>query len=328
MNHKERVRAVLAGQQPDRLPVSIWGHDFLREWSASELAVHTIERQHKFNYDFVKLNPRWTLFAEPWGNRYVPPTQQRFPKLEHKIVSQLEDLAAVPEVPLDHPVLAEHVEAMQLVVAEIGASVDVLATVFSPLAVLGLLCGGVGEPLKGFAQEKPQMVHQALEHITDTLAGHTDDLIEAGASGVFYAAVQWTSLEVCDAAFYDEFGRPYDLRVLAAAQRAPFNMLHVCGNHTDLPRFFDYPVQVFNWDNFGPGNLTLAEAAAVTDKVIAGGIPHRRLHKLDDRGLNEIAAEAIVGVGGPLMLAGGCGVGALVEDPIRRAVAQVPDQIT
>ena len=208
MTHKERVREVLAGQHPDRLPVSIWGHDFLREWSAEELAAHTIERQRKFDYDFVKLNPRWTLFAEPWGNRYIPPSEQRFPKLEHKIVGALADINDIPVVQRDHPVLAEHVEAMRLVVEELGDSVDVLGTVFSPLAVLGLLCGGVGEPLKSFAREDPQLVHRALDHISTTLAEHTSDLLSAGASGVFYAAVQWTSLDVCDAEFYDEFGRP------------------------------------------------------------------------------------------------------------------------
>ena len=84
MTHKQRVREVLAGQAPDRLPVSVWGHDFLREWSAQELAAHTIERQRQFDYDFVKLNPRWTLFAEPWGNQYIPPTEQ--------IIEQLQDL--------------------------------------------------------------------------------------------------------------------------------------------------------------------------------------------------------------------------------------------
>ena len=330
ITHKQRVREVLAGQAPDRLPVSVWGHDFLREWSAQELAAHTIERQRQFDYDFVKLNPRWTLFAEPWGNQYIPPTEQRFPKLEHKIVHTLADIPRIPIVPRDHVVLAEHVAAMGLVVDELGDSVDVLATLFSPLAVLGLLCGGVGQPLISFAQEEPDIVHQALDHITTTLTEHSEDLLSAGASGLFFAALQWTSLEVCDADFYDTFGRPYDLRVLAAAESAPFNILHVCGNHTDLPRFFDYPTQVFNWDNFGPGNLTLAEAAALTagtNKVVAGGIPHRKLHKIDAAELAQIAQQAIAGVDGRLLLAGGCGVGAMLDDSIRSAVTNVPDQI-
>ena len=72
---KDRIKKVLSGETPDRIPVSIWGHDFLREWSAKELAAQTIEKQQQYDYDFVKMNPRWTFFAELWGNRYEPPKE-------------------------------------------------------------------------------------------------------------------------------------------------------------------------------------------------------------------------------------------------------------
>ncbi len=327
MNHKERIRAVLAGQQPDRLPVATWGHDFLREWSAEELAAHTVERQRKYGYDFVKLNPRWTMFAEPWGNEYQPPTTQEFPKLLHKIIDALPDLRSVPHVGGDHRVFQEHVQALRLVLEDLGDTVDVVATLFSPLAVLGLLCGGVGRPLTGYADEDPEAVHVALAHITEALSGHAQDLVQAGASGIFYAALQWTSLDVCDEAFFDEFGRPYDLRLLEKIHGAPLNMFHVCGNNIQLERFFDYPVPIFNWDNFGPGNLTLAEASSLTDKVIAGGIPHRKLHKIDEQELLGIANEAIEGVEGRLILAGGCGVGASIDDDIRHSAAELPPKL-
>ena len=32
MNKKERVDAALHDEQVDRIPASIWGHDFEREW--------------------------------------------------------------------------------------------------------------------------------------------------------------------------------------------------------------------------------------------------------------------------------------------------------
>lgn len=60
VDHKHRMRATLAGEKVDRIVVSTWGHDFLREWTAEDLAQHTIERQRKFDYDFIKLNPRWS----------------------------------------------------------------------------------------------------------------------------------------------------------------------------------------------------------------------------------------------------------------------------
>jgi uroporphyrinogen decarboxylase len=38
MSHKERLRAALAGEPVDRVPVALWGHDFAREFSAQGLA--------------------------------------------------------------------------------------------------------------------------------------------------------------------------------------------------------------------------------------------------------------------------------------------------
>ena len=139
MDHKTRMRATLAGEPVDRVAVSTWGHDFLREWTAEELAAHTIERQRTYDYDFVKINPRWTLFAEPWGNRYEPPTEQRFPRLTHRIVEGPEDLPRIPAVDASNPPFDEHVDAMARIHAALCAEVDLIATVFSPLAVVGLL---------------------------------------------------------------------------------------------------------------------------------------------------------------------------------------------
>ena len=219
MNHKERLRAAMAGEAVDQAPVSVWGHDFLREWSAADLAAQTIERHREYAYDFVKINPRWTLFAEPWGNQYEPPSEQKFPRLITKIVNEASDLTAIPKVDANHAVLQEHVSAVEMTVAEIGGEVDCLATLFSPLSVLGLLCGGVGQPLLTYLENHPNECHLALEHIAETLTQHAADLLSAGASGLFFAPLQWTSLEVCDATTYATFGVPYDLKVLEANPR-------------------------------------------------------------------------------------------------------------
>ena len=43
MTKKQRVRAAIAGEPVDRAPVSMWGHDFVREWSAEDLVAATLE---------------------------------------------------------------------------------------------------------------------------------------------------------------------------------------------------------------------------------------------------------------------------------------------
>ena len=80
MTKKERVRAALAGQSVDHAPCSLWGHDFLREWSPEDLVAATMDAYHAGDWDFIKLNPRATYFAEAWGNTYERPTEQRQPR--------------------------------------------------------------------------------------------------------------------------------------------------------------------------------------------------------------------------------------------------------
>ena len=47
---RDRVRAVLAGEPADRAPISLWGHDFLREWSPEDLDAFNmgLVRAHHF----------------------------------------------------------------------------------------------------------------------------------------------------------------------------------------------------------------------------------------------------------------------------------------
>ncbi len=46
---------------------------------------------------------------------------------------------------------------------------------------------------------------------------------------------------------YLEFGRPYDLRLLNAAENGWLNLLHLHGEDIYFDLFTDYPVQVINW---------------------------------------------------------------------------------
>lgn len=323
LTRKERIAAVLAGETPDRLPVSIWGHNFLREWSAADLADETVRLYRRYGYDFVKINPRWTIYAEPWGNRYEPPVTQAFPTETSHVVHGPADLALVPAASPDHPAFLEHLEAVRRVVSEIGGEVDTLATVFSPLAVAGLLTGIRGIELIAMAKQAPEQLHGLLEHVTETLIAHARALLEAGVSGIFYAPLKWTSQKACPPEFYAEFGRKYDLRLLGAISDARFNMLHICGDQIGLERFFDYPVAALNWDNFGDGNPSLAEVHKASGKVVAGGIPHLRIHKLSQDELTDEAAKAMAGLPNRAILAGGCAIGAEVGDVPRRAVVDV-----
>ena len=87
MSKKERVRAAIAGREVDHVPVSMWGHDFLREWSSEDLAAQTAESYRANDWDFIKLNPRSTYFAEAWGNQYQRSAEQASPALTTKVIN-------------------------------------------------------------------------------------------------------------------------------------------------------------------------------------------------------------------------------------------------
>ena len=75
MEGSERVRAALA-MEPldgrDRPPAAWWAHTYVEEWSPASLARVTLERQRRFGWDFVKVQPRATCFAEAFGSTYRP----------------------------------------------------------------------------------------------------------------------------------------------------------------------------------------------------------------------------------------------------------------
>jgi uroporphyrinogen decarboxylase len=308
MSHKQRLRAALAGEPVDRTPISLWWHDFEREWSAEGMADATVEAYRLYDWDLVKLNPRATYYMEAWGSRYEP-TGTTQPRLVARALERYEDLADLPELDATGGVFAEQLEALRQVVARVGDEVDVIQTVFNPLTIAGGLVAMNPARLRTAAAADATTLHVGLSRIARTIAAYSAACLEAGASGIFYATVGWATREAADEDFYREFGRPYDLQVLGAVRGAPVNVLHVCRDQNMLDLLLDYPVALFNWDDRGAGNASLGDTAARTEAAVMGGV---------DRGLvqrgtvEEVSAQVrrdrAAAPATRLVLAGGCGI--------------------
>src|SRR5215211_359716 len=109
MSHKQRLRAALAGEPVDRPPISLWWHDFEREWSAEGMADATVEAYHTYDWDLVKLNPRATYYFEAWGSRYEP-TGNSQPRLVTPALERFDSLGHLPDVDPVGGVFAEQLE--------------------------------------------------------------------------------------------------------------------------------------------------------------------------------------------------------------------------
>ena len=310
MTKRERVTAAIRGDDVDRPPIGLWGHDFIREWSAEGLAAAMLESVEKYDYDYLKVNPRATYYSEVWGCRYRPLNDPELgPEPEHWIVSGPADLEKIRPVAPDRGPLAEQLEALRLIADGLGGKVPFVQTVFSPLSVVGRLTEDRAV-VRSWMKEAPKALHAALAAVTETLAGYSKLALNVGADGIVFPTTEWGTYDALTDEEYEAFGRPYDLKVLEAVEGAEFNVFHVCRDHNMLDALLDYPAAVVNWDVYGEGNDSLADVQAKTDKAVMGGLRiGRTLLKGTPDQVREEVEKALEQTGGKRLLVGpGCSI--------------------
>jgi len=276
MTHSERIEAALKGEPVDRLPVSFWRHYYLAERTGQGLAQAMLYFWRRYQWDFLKVNPRSCYQAEGWGavpkygsDEHTAETLAEWP------VTETSDWARItPVSPAEGP-FAEQLEALGRIKAGLEGQCYFVETVFSPLSTLGKLAGGP-ELVKQDMVEAPEAIHAALAAVAETLGAYVEEVLKL-ADGIFYATTIWAAGEHLTPKLYEEFGRPYDLQVLSCAQEARFNILHVCQPNNFVRDLVDYPVHAINWNVYAPGNADLLEVARLTDKTIIGGVDHERV---------------------------------------------------
>ncbi|HEV8573184.1 MAG TPA: uroporphyrinogen decarboxylase family protein, partial [Dehalococcoidia bacterium] len=289
MTKNERVFSALNGDEVDRVPVSAWWHDFAREWSAADLAEATLEQYRTYDWDFIKVNPRASYFGEAFGAQYAP-REGRQPDLIEPGVSSPEHLRRIERQDGKSGVWAEQLEALRLIAARLEGEAPFIQTIFSPLATLSRITGST-KYVQRLMRENPDELLAALDPITDTLAAYSKASLDAGASGIFFATVEWGSADVISIEDYNRFCRPFDLRVLEIVQGAPFNVFHVCRANNHLGGLLDYPVAAFHWAVHQEGNPSFSEIASKTERALMGGVSHEEA--MTSGSADGVASEAL-----------------------------------
>lgn len=271
MTHWERVRATLKGEEVDRVAVSIWRHYYAKETSARSLAEAMLAFQKRFDWDFMKINPRASYHAEGWGVE-MKYSGDLAPEVKKTPVSKPDDWLKLKPLKLDSGVLKEHLEAVERITRDLKGSVPFVMTVFNPISIAARLAPSEQLFLEHL-HHHPDKIRHALEVVTETFIRFSRACLERGASGLFFATTAWATSETMSAEDYRQFARPYDLKLLNSLPPAEFHILHVCRYHNYLRDLADYPVSAVSWDARGAGNCSLAEGKAVlSGKAVIGGI--------------------------------------------------------
>jgi uroporphyrinogen decarboxylase len=310
MTPRERVWAALRGARVDRPPISFWGHFYDRESSARDLVAATLEFHATHRWDWVKLNPRRQYHAEPWGVRWRYSGQPfEKPVVETWPIHAPDDWAKVARRSHEEGALGEQIEAVRMLRRGLPADVPFVATVFTPLAILREMVKDADDVARAL-RSHPQAVRAALDAVTATFEPFVRDVLRAGADGIYLATVDWASKDRLSPAEYREWGRPFDLRLLAAAADAPFNVLHVCKSRNLLFELADYPVAAFSWAATESTNPSLAEGLARLPGAVMGGVSHEGvlMDATPKRALEEFRG-ALEATGGRRWLAApGCSI--------------------
>jgi uroporphyrinogen decarboxylase len=326
MNKRERVEAALRGETVDRVPISFWGHDYLKEWTDEGLAEAMVANYRTYDWDYMKVNPRASYHVEDWGATLEHTTD---PNHGHTFTSwpvrEAGDWRRLRPLEPDRGVLGEQLAALRLIRNELSGEAHFIQTIFSPLSVAKYLVGNRPEPVRQSIIESPDALNVALEVITRTFATYATASLEAGASGIFFATTGWATAGLLTEEQYRAFGTEYDLRVLeAVASKAPFNVLHNCGEGIYFDLLANYPVEAISWAATLPGNPSLGEGQRQTTRAVMGGVSEKTT--LVDSAPDEVAEEvraALEETGGRrVLLAPGCSIAPRTPAENLRAAAE------
>ncbi|WRS27369.1 uroporphyrinogen decarboxylase family protein [Oscillospiraceae bacterium MB08-C2-2] len=349
MTSTERVKATLANQPVDRIPISGWRHFPLVDQHPEKFIEKTIEYTDRNDWDIIKLMSQGQFFAQAYGAEIQFSTDplEWGGKVIRYVVEAPADLEKLQPLPASNPILDREVKLAKGVVEHYKGSKVIIGTTFTPLSWLKQLSPGnpaiahiqpVKEtsPLPDFIQNHKEALHRALRAINQTNKNFVDAQIAAGVDG-FFIAEQFASEDDLSREAYAEFGKPYLEELLAYIKgRTWFNMLHIHGSRKLIfDELAGADVQSINWEDRDPAikddqQKSLGEIRSITDKVLVGGIEKALPFKLAGQREQlkahltrryQALQEETGGKG--VVFAPGCGFGLDVDESLYSVVLEV-----
>ncbi|MCI0575854.1 MAG: uroporphyrinogen decarboxylase [Chloroflexi bacterium] len=310
---RKRLEAAIAGEAVDRLPVALWRHFPGDDQDAAALAAAHIQWQRDYDWDLVKVSPASSYCLVDWGVKDLwEGSLEGTRTYIERAISEPDDWGHLPVLDPRRGMLATQIEALQLLGQAFGDDIPFIATIFSPLAQAKNLAGE--EIMLSHMRRQPQAFRHGLEIITRSTVDFIEAAKETDMSGIYYA-IQHASYPLLSPAEYEQFGRPYDEEILAAASDLWLNMLHIHGQQIFFDRLADYPVEIVNWHDRESG-LNLEEGLQQIAGAVSGGVSRWSLYQeAPDAALEEARDAARQTSGRRFVLGVGCV--AMTNTPLR-----------
>lgn len=256
---KTNLVKTVQGEVGGPIPAGFWLHFPPEYWQGDQAVAAQAEFLNETDASIVKVM-----------NENLYPTEGEF--------TEAIKWAEVKSYDASDPRFADQVEIVRKVAEKYGDTHVVLATIHGVVASLHhVRCGGSfweerRHYLPEHLREEPELFKSAVRTVTDSLIALTQACLDAGADGIYYAALGGER-ELFTTQEFNEVIAPADRAVLeSATNRGAFNILHICKEDIELERYKDYPAEVINWATHVNEVSLEAGRAIFPDQVLLGGI--------------------------------------------------------
>lgn len=263
MNKRERIFNLLEGKPIDRTPTGFWLH-FPENMHHGDAAIRAhMDFVHETDADILKVmneNLLWDGESKILSTADIGKFRS-FGRKDKQFIDQMDIIKRI----------ADQAQGEYPILATIHG---LIASVFHATGFAGNYVG-MGYGLSIFCREKPELMKGVFDRFTDTLMELVDCSLEAGADGIFYAALGGESKWF----FHDEYMEHvsgFEQKLYAhIKEKTPFNVLHICKSDVDFSRYTVLDPAVVNWSIYH-NNVSLTQGAQLfPESIILGGFQDR-----------------------------------------------------
>ncbi len=268
LTHSERMRTVLAGEQPDRVPVGLWRHFPVDDQDPMTLADSSIAFQEEYDLDLIKVTPASSFCLKDWGVQDVWEGNTEGTRVySGSVIQKPRDWERLKILDPQKGFLGNQLACLKEIVRRTKGSVPVVQTIFNPLAQAKHLCGP--DMLKEHLVRHPEALRAGLDTIARSTVLFVEACMDRKIDGIFLA-VQHANAAFPDEDTYRKWAVQDDRAILHAARGGWLNMLHLHGFKVFFSLAVEYPAQIVNWHDRESGP-SLENGYQLSRKTVCGG---------------------------------------------------------
>lgn len=259
MTKKERVRAVLEGKTPDRVPAGFWFH-YPASLSAQETAEEHLKLFHHTDEDIMKI------------------MQDFMYPISGAITKESDWYNIRFEAPSSSPTFQKAAEIIKRILDDMGDEAYTVQTMFGPFKAASFAFGD--QLLMDHAKRYPKAVAAGVKIIAEMWVQWANAYMDLGVDGIYFSAQFGEPGRFTDEE-WEMLVKPSDLLALSAAEKREdkLNILHICGEpeyafKTELSRFAEYPGAMVNW-SVKDNDFSLAQGKELFKRPILGGLNNK-----------------------------------------------------